>query len=474
MLVFCACFPAFAAFGFDAAECGFSPDATGTENAAALQAAFDRGGTVTVMKPGRYRIAHTVFIGDNTSLTCGNGVVFVKTNEGKAFSHLILNKGALTKTWNRNIEISGLEISVNGMDHLDWQVYGLAGQIAFFHVKDLRINRFRCYDLASEQYCIHVCAFEDLIVDDVIIHGKKDGVHLGRGKRFTIRNGVFYTGDDPIALNAHDYSIGNPELGWIENGVIENCHDLGNCNNTRIGFFCRILAGAWVDWFEGMSVQESDTVVSNGSLYRVAVGPNGKNYVSKTRPTHRKGRQTYDEGIVWAHVQDEVVYNCGVRNVVFRDCFLYQPRTAAFSVHFDIGEWSRSYYPDAPIPVQEGISFENVQVLYADPSPFINTVTPVDSMTLVNCRLNQSNIIFDGNSPVKDYGVTKLQLIGCRFSARGDWTLVDNTVPHKKVKLVMTGSMKDHDDLNMGISKVGTIDVKSDVIGIQSNRKEIK
>ena len=34
------------------------------------------------------------------------------------------------------------------------------------------------------------------------------------------------TFDDAIALNAHDYATSNPELGWIENGVIENCHDL--------------------------------------------------------------------------------------------------------------------------------------------------------------------------------------------------------------------------------------------------------
>ncbi len=463
LLMACAVICAQVVSAFDAAEYGFSPEATGKENAAALQKAFDRGGQVTVMKPGRYKIADTVLIGDNTALVCGAGVIFVKTDEGKRFSHVILNKGALTKTWNKNIEITGLEIAVNGMNVLDWQVYGLTGQLAFFYVKDLRINRFRCYDLERSQFGIHVCTFEDLIVDDVIIYGKKDGVHLGRGKRFTIRNGVFTTGDDPIALNAHDYAISNPELGWIENGVIENCHDLGSLN-TRIGFFCRILAGAWVDWFEGMEVQESDTVVSGGALYRVAhfrvgIGPDKKKYISKVRPTHASGRKKYDDGITWAKVQDEVFYNCGVRNVVFRDCFLYQPRGAIFSIHFDNDHWSRSYYPGAPIPIQENLSFENVQVLFDEPSPFLNTVTPVDSVTLMNCKLRNGGIVFRANSALKEFGPTKLQMVGCRFSAKGKWNVVDNTIPNKKIKVALGANISDDDNLELVFPKTGQVEV---------------
>ena len=66
---------AFAAF-CDASDFGFSPDASGTENTVALQRALDRGGTVTVGRPGRYKVAGTVYIGDDTSLVCGSGVVF--------------------------------------------------------------------------------------------------------------------------------------------------------------------------------------------------------------------------------------------------------------------------------------------------------------------------------------------------------------------------------------------------------------
>lgn len=260
----------------DAADFGFSPDASGLENTKALQKSVEEGGTILISRPGVYKIAGTVYIGSNTSLVFGNDVFLKKVDEEGIFTHVLLNKGALTKTYDHNISVSGLQILVNGIDKPFSEVYGLRGQIAFFYVKDLRIERFRCMDLNRMQFGIHICTFEDLIIEDVIIKGNKDGIHLGRGKRFTIRNGVFQTYDDAIALNAHDYATSNPELGWIENGTIENCHDLNQDNTT--GYFCRILAGGWIDWKPGMEVQQSDAVVSNGRVYRVQAQPDGTMY----------------------------------------------------------------------------------------------------------------------------------------------------------------------------------------------------
>jgi hypothetical protein len=111
-------------------------------------------------------------------------------------------------------------------------------------------------------------------------------LHLRRRPHRERRDSTFETGDDAIALSAHDDSIGNPELGWIEDGVIEDMHDLPN-PKREVGYFCRILAG------------------------------------------RRAG---------------DVTYTAGVRNVVFRGVFLGKPRTA-FSVHFDTDRYSRSYYP---------------------------------------------------------------------------------------------------------------------------------
>jgi len=256
--------PAARAAWTDAAEFGFSPDASGVQNSRALQRAVDRTGTIMVSRPGIYNVAGTVYLGSNTSLVFGNNVFIRKVAEPDPFTHVLLNKGALTKTYDEHITVSGLQLIVNGIDVRKWLVYGLHGQIAFFYVKDLRIEHFRCLDGGRAQYIIHVCTFEDLTIEDIRIEGAKDGVHLGRGKRFTIRDGTFETGDDAIALNAHDYSVGNPELGWIEDGVIENVHDLPN-PKQQIGYFCRILAGAWVDWRPGNRIPLSPVAGSTAS-----------------------------------------------------------------------------------------------------------------------------------------------------------------------------------------------------------------
>ena len=448
----------------DAADFGFSTAASGRENQKALQSAVDKGGTITVSQPGTYKIAGTVLIGSNTTLVFGSQVVLKKVAEQGVFSHVLLNKGALTKTYDEHIAIEGLQISVNGVDTEASPVYGLIGHLAFFYVKDLRIDRFRCLDLARAQFAIHVCTFEDLIVDDVIIKGGKDGVHLGPGKHYIIRDGIFQTFDDAVALNAHDYASSNPELGWIEDGLVENCHDL-NADKTT-GFFCRILAGAWIDWRPGMEVQHSDTVISAGRVYRVQMKPDGRVFTSVTPPTHLTGKQTLD-GITWGMVQTNVTYTAGVRNVLFRNIFLEKPRTA-FSIHFDNDKYSRSYYPGASIPRQEQIRFDNVCVLHDAKMDFLSVGTPVNLVSFANCSFRNNRINFHGNKAMPDYFKTKLNLVGCVFNQPGKMDLVVNSVPNKQIVLKTSGSMQLADDFSAQVvPNGGTITVDSDLTGLR-------
>ncbi len=354
---------------------------------------------------------------------------------------------------------------MNGVDVRKWEVFGLHGQIAFFYVRDLQIDHFRCLDLGREQYGIHVCTFEDILIENVRIEGDKDGVHLGRGKRFTIRDGVFETGDDAIALNGHDYSVGNPELGWIEDGVIENMHDLPN-PKRQVGYFCRILAGAWVDWRPGMPVQQSDTVASEGRLYRVQMDPDGKVYESKTRPTHPSGQMTLD-GIRWGVVQDDVTYTAGVRNVVFRDVFLGKPRVA-FSVHFDNDRYSRSFYPGATAPRQENILIESVRVLYDTAADFLQVRTPVDTVTVANSTLRNSGITFLTNQAMTDYGRTRINLTGCTFAHPGALNLLTNRVPNKEIVLKTSGSLELSEGFSAAVVRGGgKVVVESDLTGLK-------
>ncbi len=159
-----------------------------------------------------------------------------------------------------------------------------------------------------------------------------------------------------IALNANDYATSNPEVGWIENGVVENCYDLSLEDQLLVGYFCRILAGGWVDWKEGVELQNADAVVSNGRISRVdGMGddnkPLKKTWVPKIRSVYEEGTVVLD-GIKWVMMQDDLQYTAGVRNVVFRNIFLEKPRSS-FSIHFANSRWSRSCYPGAEISQQE-------------------------------------------------------------------------------------------------------------------------
>lgn len=450
----------------NAGDFGFSPEASGIENTKALQRAVDQAGTITVSQPGSYKMAGTVFIGSNTSLVFGNNVFLKKVDEQGAFTHVFLNKGALTKTYDQNITIVGLYIIVNGVDKGMTEVFGLRGQIAFFYIKDLRIERFRCMDLAKAQFCIHICTFEDVIINDVIIKGDKDGIHLGRGKRFTISNGIFQTFDDAIALNAHDYATSNPELGWIEDGVVENCHDL-NAEKTT-GYFCRILAGAWIDWKPGMEVQQSDAVVSNGRIYRVQAKPDGNVYKSITQPTHESGNKVLD-GINWGVVQTDVTYTAGVRNIIFRDIFLEKPRVG-FSVHFDNDKYSRSYYPGANVPMQEQLVFDNIRVLYDQQSDLLSIGTPVDVLTITNSSFKNNRIDFHGNKAMPDYLKTRINIYGCVFNQKGAMDLVTNSVENKEIFLKTSSNIELNDVFSAKVLPgKGRITVESDLTGLRKN-----
>lgn len=418
---------------------GFLPENSPSGNRIAMQNLLDQGGTIVVDRPGVYDIDDALQIGSYTTLIFENGAAIRKVPANGNFAYAIVNKGAFTKSWDEHIVVRGMKILVNNVAG-NTPVPGLRGQMAFHYVRDLLLDDIRIPDLEPAQFGIHICTFEDIQVKNCIITGKKDGVHLGRGRRFTISNCVFDTFDDAVALNAHDYDSSNPELGWIEDGIIEKCWDVNP--EHAVGFFCRILAGAWIDWYEGMQVQKSDTVVSDGRLYRVFADPDGTKYTSVTRPAFEKGRQVLD-GITWQMVQEDVTYEAGVRNVTFRDIWLQKPRTA-FSVHFDHDVWSRSFYPGAENPLQENICFENVRVQYDNPScAFIHAVTPIDSMTLTNCSLRGNPIVFRNPANLENPGDTRLTLNGCSDTSGEVKALIRNRVEGKTIHVSIDGEKYD-------------------------------
>ena len=383
---------------------GFSTRNSGSENSGVLNELLKEYNHIEVTEKGEYSICETIILGSNQSLTFSDGV-FLKRESVHDVSYVIANKGVYTREYDENITITGLNIICDGVvsskptAENKKVIPGLRGHLSFFYVKNLVIRDFTALDLPPADFGIHVCTFENILIENVKIEGRKDAVHLGRGKDFIIRNGYFKTFDDPVALNAHDYASSNPQLGWIENGLIENCYDYNDKDTT--GYFCRILAGSWCDWYDGMKIQNSDTVIYNNKMYRALMKPDGEIFTSLTPPTHSEGYAVID-GINWVFVQNEVYHNCGCKNIKFKDIFIEKDRPVAFSIHFDNDKWSRSVYPGSSAPVQENITFENINISGNVPV-FLYSVSPLKNFKIINSDLGESRIELTELPQVPEY-----------------------------------------------------------------------
>jgi len=386
------------------------------QNARALQGALDRGGLVEVHCPGIYDISGTLLIGSNTHLRFAAGVVLRKTadDDGRPWRHLLLNRGALHRTTDENVSVTGLTLMVNGMDGVAYDnrahgsmprsngahVFGMRGQLALFHVRNAAIRRFRCLDVGPQQFAIHVCTFDHLLIEDVQIRGWKDGVHLGRGRDFVIRHAVFQTEDDAIALNAYDYATSNPELGWLSDGVVQDVTDMSDGHPPN-GFFSRLLAGAWVDWTSGMEVRHGDAVVSDGAVYRVvyheAIAGGGSDFsgTSTSAPSDSvrefERRAVGRDGVPWLKAQADVQYSAGVRNVSFGDIRLLKRRYGV-TLRYENNSHVRSVHPLAPPPVQGPISLERVTMDVSHSRVVVHVSTPHVGVSIdgVPCRASHA------------------------------------------------------------------------------------
>ncbi len=447
----------------DATTFGFSPDSSGIQNVRALQMAVDRGGTIVVSRPGVYKLAGTVTIGDNTSLVFDNGVIIQKSAENGPFTHVFINKGAYTREYDHNITIEGLNLSVNGVEKVWSEIYGLRGHIAFFYVKDVKLERFRCTDLATKQFCVHICTFENFLMNDAIIVGDKDGVHFGPGKRFRVSNVVFRTSDDALALVPGDWVTANPEFGNLEDGIIENITELASFR--REGAFAKIVAAGWPDWKPGMRVQQGTAVLSNGRIYRVAMDADSKTYVSNTRPDFESGMKKLD-GINWLMFQQDTIHTAAVRNVVFRDIFLYGIRTP-FSMFSYSNHWEHSYYPGSPMPIQGNISIENVHMFSKESHGLLYISTPVDFLNIKNCTLKNGFIHFGHAQDYAVYPPTHLNITGCTFLDKGASILIQNDSPQKEIYLKTSGNLVIDRNFSASVDAgKGIIHIDSDLPGL--------
>lgn len=326
-----------------AADFGFSPAATPDANAQALQKALDGGRKIVkITEPGEYLLDRTVYLDDFTVLSCEPGVILKKA---AGYVHVLVNRGVLTRSWNQNIFLENVQISVNEKSvcsPVGSPTFGLRGHVSFFRAKNVGIRNFKCLDVFGGQFCVQFCSFENFLMEDFEIRGMKDGMHVGAGKNFIIRNGLCQTFDDAIALNAQDYATSQPTQGTIENGLVENVTDL-NLDPTS-GNAVRLLTGAWVDWHEGIMLQNGDTVRHGKNIYRVHAKLDTTQYRSSVPPTHSEGSWVSPDGINFVHNSNDGLDRAEILNVTIRN-FKSLSRNG-FAAWWEDGKWHRAVHPE--------------------------------------------------------------------------------------------------------------------------------
>lgn len=390
-----------------AEDFGFSENNPGAENTAALCRAIAAGETVSVTAPGIYDMAGTVRLPDDTHLRFASGVVLrrVPLEDRRLEGNLFINEGAFDGRFNHDISVSGAHIVVNGVESASFSpdcpnvIAGLRGHIAFLYIRNVLVEDVMITDLMSKDYAIQISDFENAEVRRVHLEGLKDGVHFGPGRHFAVRDSLFRTYDDAIALNASDYSVSNPNFGTISDGVIENCVELPGYETEA--FFLRILVGTARKWEKGMTVYHSDAILTPQGMYRVVMRPDNTPYVSVTPPDFADGYKELD-GIMWvrthkAYAPEEIPLTAGCKNIVCRDISFAQARHRTVLIYTAFDEYLRSYYAGSELPDVSDILFDRMRIL-KPAERFLSINTKTENVHIINSRLSDDDITYEPNS----------------------------------------------------------------------------
>lgn len=420
----------------DAADFGFDSEAEPDVNAAALQKALDGGNkTVTITKPGTYRLGKTVLIDSGTRLTAADGVVLKKDG---SYVHVLLNRGAETGEWNENIELDNIQIATSGISN-GWQpgdlLFGLRGQVAFFRVRNLYLSNFKCLDVCGGQYALHICAFDNVTVNGYEIRGDKDGIHIGAGRGIYMAHGICQTFDDALAFNAEDYPSGQPVQGDIVDGLIEDLTD--EWLDPTVAHAVRLLTGAWVDWHPGIKFQNGDTVSHNGNVYRIVATHDTTEYVSNNPPTHEKGAWTDPDVPQLTFVWNgrSAGHSANIKNLTFKD--IRSLSRCGYGIYWETGEYHRAVHPEvaeAELPVCQ-VAIEGELNESVRRRPLMNVSSNLD-MHLLGISTNGPVATIDSPYPIK----VNIDLRGSVFKADGRENVPDFTIgAGVKGKLTLAG-----------------------------------
>lgn len=371
---------------------GFSPTANADTNVAALQAALDGGGTITIDIPGVYDLNNTVFLDSNTRLICAPGVVFRKT---APYCNVLMNRGALTKEYNENITIDGLEVSVNGQEAPPTLVYGLRAQLGFFYVRHLTIRNVTCLDGGRYQFLVYIVTWANLLIENVRLAGDKDGIKLNNGHDALIRNVDLTTYDDGLSLCGTDYASVVLEVGDVYNVCYSNVTD--HQYRNIFGRTCMIYNGSWADYRSGNEYGSGDFCFHEGKLYQV-LSDRGFQAVASVPPVHLSGTITGADRIPWRFVQPCDFHQTQVFNVTFDNCIFEKSGNIVANVA--IPDWYyklkngvfRPSYPGTERNTGSyGFIINNCRLVAKNPQVLVNLMGNMKDILINACYINNAH-----------------------------------------------------------------------------------
>ena len=178
-------------------------------------------------------------------------------------------------------------------------------------------------------------------------------------------------------------------------------------------------SGMWVDWYEGVRVAHSSTVVSEGYIYRVVMQPDGTYYESKDRPCHGLGAKTYPDGIQWVGIQAGEEKSCACKNITFRRIHLQKKRVNAIACEWFVGKWARSYMKGGVAEPHSNIVLEDIYIENEVTRLFFSNA-PLADLTLRGTDLSKTALLLCGYQRYEgeefvglDYPTCELRLEGC-------------------------------------------------------------
>jgi hypothetical protein len=177
------------------------------------------------------------------------------------------------------------------------------------------------------------------------------------------------------------------------------------------------------------------------------------------------------DSINWLMFQKDTIHTAVVKNVVFRDIFLYSKRVP-FQVMSYSNKWAHSYYPGAPLPVQGPLSFENITMFSENNKALVSISTPLNQLYIRTSILKNNWIEFGHAADYDVYPKTFVSFSNCTFTSSGNFSLIKNYSKGKEVQVKTIGSIITGEKFSAKVEEgKGKIDVESDLPGLKNFNK---